>query len=236
MIQKAIIFGDTHFPYQNEKVINIIKQLIEEYKFDEIIMAGDIIDGSTLSKFLIYEDESLELWEEIEILKRFVMELKELSDSSKIVLLGDNHFDERLLRYMLEHPEIKNLIKDFEIPVDEKIEYNKPYFPFTQRQIGIIHGYISSKYFAEKYSKDFQHSLIVFHTHTLQTYHAENGNSVYGIGCSCKLNMGYLRNKPTRWRNSFCILNYDTKIRKYFVEIIEVKDGYIYYNGKIYKG
>jgi len=232
-IKKAIILGDVHIPYQNNKALNIIYQILKEHKFDEIILGGDIIDGTQLSKFPNYEEYELELWQEINLFKNFINNLKEVSPKSKIIYLEDNHFSERLKRYMIEHPELKNLIK-IDLPVDKVIEYNKPYFPFGQRQLGFIHGYNSNKYFAEKYTREFNHNLVVCHTHTFQHYVAENGIECYGIGCLCKT-MKYLRNKPHRWRNGFGVFIYDTKIRKYWFETYEIKDGYCYFNNKLYK-
>ena len=243
-LKRAIIFSDVHIPYQNEKCVNVVKNIIKENKFDEIILAGDIIDGGDLSSYINYEEYKVSLSEELIMLKDFINQLRALSPNSKIVLIGCNHFDKRLDRYIRENINIdcireeitpEKLLKKFEIDIDKKVPYNKVYFPFTQRQIGIIHGTESSKYFTEKYIKFYTHSLIVGHAHTTQHYRAENGIEVYGIGCMCRT-MAYLHGKPVRWNNSFAVLNYDYQSRKYFVEILEIKNGYTCFDGKIYKG
>ena len=244
-IDKSIIFGDTHFPYHDEKSINVIKQIIKDNDFNEIILNGDIIDASKLStKFINYEDYKTSFKEELLMFKDFVDELKELSPESKVVFVGDNHLNERLERYIRERIDvdcireeitIDKLFNKFKIGVDEIVPYNKPYFPMNQRQIGCIHGYISSKYFSEKYTQKYTHSLIVNHTHTTQYYRAENGLECFGLGSLCD-NLKYLRNQPVRWNKSFGILSYDNRIRKYFMNVYEIKNGYCMIGDKIYKG
>lgn len=239
VIKNALIFGDLHMPYHSEHCLNILKDILKEHKFDEVIMAGDIIDASELGKHLNYEEVILPIWKEIEMFKEFTEELKGLAKKSKITLLGCNHFSERLTRLKCENPQFKKITKSLEelgVKFDQEVPYNEVYFPFNQRQIGVIHGNEHSKYFTEKYSRKYNHSLIAFHTHTFQRYSSELKTDFYGIGCMCKLDMQYLRKRPSRWVNGFAVLNYDTQYRKPFVECVEIKDRYAYYHGKVYRG
>ena len=67
-MKSAIVFGDIHFPNEDKNCVNIIKKVIADNSFDEIILNGDIIDGGQLSRFIKME-KTMELDNELKCLK-----------------------------------------------------------------------------------------------------------------------------------------------------------------------
>lgn len=232
----AIVFGDCHFPYQDEVSINLLKQVMKDInlQIDEVIDLGDGIDGGKLSKYINYEDNILDLHEEMELYKEFLLELKDIVPESRFVCCEDNHYHKRMEKFVRENPAMKNMVKKFDFPYDKVVKHGKPYFPFKQNKIGMIHGIYFNEYYTKKYTISYPHSIIVAHTHSRQHYYGMNQFECYGIGCMCKLDMAYLQGERNKWSNSFCVFTYDKVNDTYNVEYVKVENNSCIFRGRIY--
>ena len=236
---QALLFADYHYPYFNIALDKIFKQFLKDNKFDEIVDMGDGVDAGAIGKHLNLEDDKMDLYSELMGYKDFLKQVKELSNNTRLVVLEDNHYHNRLKRYIAENPAMQNMIKDIDFPYDEKIPFGKPYFPlqqYGQKIIGAIHGIYANDHFAKKLTIDYPTSMIQAHTHTIQQYHNNNGKSGYSIPAMCKPDMAYLFNRPNRWRFGFAVLTFLKNENVYKLDILEMKNGCIVYNNKIYKG
>ena len=237
----AVLYGDIHFPYVNEKALSILYQVIEDIQPDLIVDGGDGIDNSALSSFPNFELKRTSLLTEMEMWEKHLKHMKSLVDGDvDIVWLQDNHFSMRLKKFIAENPALNGVFRDIQFEFDEVIDYNVPYFPFhkqKQNKIAVIHGYSARDNFTKLLTLNHNHDMIQFHTHTSQMYRATNGNVAFGVGCMCKTDMAYLHNRPTRWVNQFAILKWYPEIKKYTLEYVTIDPrGVAVYNGKIYKG
>ena len=231
----ALTFGDLHIPYVAKGVCDIIFQISKDYKFDEIIYSGDMVDASQLStKFVNTETYQISLNEEMEMFEDFTKRLRKISPKSKYIMLKDNHFDKRLELYLAMNPALDGMIKEYDFGIHETSEYNVPYFPFGQRKLGMIHGDICSDNFSKALTTMYTHDIITFHTHTSQQYTNKNGVTAYGIGCTCKLNMAYRHNAPTRWKNEIAVITYCERTNQYNIERIPINNGKAFFRGKVY--
>jgi len=233
----ALVFGDCHFPYHDEISLNLMKQVMKDIKndIDEVIDLGDGIDGGKLSKYINFEDVILDLHEEMELYKEFLDELKLIVPESRFVCCEDNHYHIRMEKFIRENPAMKNMVKKFDFPYDKVVRHGRPYFPFNQKKVAMIHGIYYNEHYAKKYTVSYPHDMIVGHTHSRQHYSGVNQFECYGIGCMCKLDMAYLQGERNKWSNSFCVFTYDKLNDNYNLEYIKIENGSCLFRGKVYK-
>jgi hypothetical protein len=89
-----------------------------------------------------------------------------------------------------------------------------------------MHGFIWSKYHAEKYLTMYGKNMRYGHTHDIQIHSAvspidHHERLAMSCGCLCNKEPGYKKRKPTRWQNAFhtAYINDDGSFNEYLVKI-----------------
>lgn len=125
---KILVISDVHLPYSNKKAIELLFKFIPLYKPDRIIIAGDLIDMYSASRFLTNPDYGVSIVEEIEQGIQFLKRLRVCAKNARIDFIEGNH-DFRLRKYILDNAnqiagiegiKLENLLKLKELDIGWK--------------------------------------------------------------------------------------------------------------------
>lgn len=242
ILRTALLMSDLHFCYEDKHCVDIFYQIAEVIKdeIDELIDLGDGINNNSLSKFIDIEPQQFTLIEEIEAYRNHINKLKGiLKESTKFVVLQDNHFHLRKERWLAENPMLKGLIPDLSPLFDEEVEHGVPYMPFGQHRVGLIHGISYCKFFTKQHIEQYGIDIICGHTHTMQLYTSSSGRQnvnpirSYGVPCM-SIHQRYVQGRPTRQVCGFAVLTYDMGSDNYNIEYVIVENQMAIFRGKKY--
>jgi len=242
VLKTAIVVSDLHFCYEDKDAVNILYQILADYKdIDEFIDLGDGVNNQALSGYVSYEPEQYTLYREIEAYSAHMDIVKNiLPDNVKFVVTEDNHFHLRKKRFLSENPAFVGLLPDLSNVFDEEVPHGKLYFPFGQERFGCIHGVSFAKYFTRNHLDMYgKYDVIAGHTHTVQTFVSSSGTNYdeprrsYGVPSMCK-RMEYTNGVPTRQVIGFSFITYDTDTDNYNLERIIIEKGATVFRGKKY--
>lgn len=238
---KTLIISDIHLEIGDvvDASYETIKQVISKEKFDRIIINGDYLDLSYLSKY--NEDsplltENKRLVNDINLLKN---ELKFMKRFTKdITYLSGNHSD-RLETYIEKAPVLEGIVSLQAVCDEMKVEFvptiKQPYK--LLEDLYIAHGLALNKYCAANNVEKSGVSIITGHSHRTQMYTTSYLNNKpvtgYSIGCISSLSPNYVAGKRiSGWSQSFGILYQDKGLWDF--QIYMLKNNHCIINGKVY--
>lgn len=256
-LYSLLIFSDVHGWLADLRVLRCINNILQDNKFDEVCINGDIIDLPYLSKHThkLYEDGILKGYSEVGEIDYTVEQiLKPLraSTDAKIRLRLGNH-DERVTKpNMLGDKQLKLLAilyKHFQTTkLDEMLNLGSLGIDYDASDVytyfdifDVTHGLKLAKNAAEQNIKDYMSSGSTGHTHRLNSKYLTNRKAPYvwlESGCTRLINqVEYL---PTGvvadWQNGFVTVHFwqDGDKVRFFAQPNIIIDGRCYYNGKVY--
>lgn len=237
MSRKLLVFGDVHFPQQNDKALEVFKKVVQDTKPDITVCLGDLLDCKAFSTHAPdvegdtpYQQELVQANELLDFIQQH---------SGKLVMLEGNH-EYRVIRYAareragqaalsLLSPR-KNLSrgrKNFTyIPYDGK-EGMYSHYAVTPNLVA-VHGWSYAQDATRQHLKLSQGRSII-HGHTHRADHVMS-QKVWGkgtveamsAGCLTKLIPTYSVGSPVTWVNGFIQAFLGSKSHSlYFVPIID---------------
>lgn len=230
-----LIFGDTHFPFQDSRYISLLFRILENHDFENIIANGDIFDCYSISKFL--KDPALvniyDFSIEREQVMKFLGDISEIQPDAKKIFITGNHeyrwYKEvfkvandvsPLLRSVgmslpddLENPNFGDIIRLQDIGWEfwDKPNPERAIYPLRDR-INVAHGWKASKhsaYTVKNVMDEHGGSWIVGHCHRFGVhYHTYQNRREVGVenGCLC-LDLDYT--STPNWQRGFTIVHWD---------------------------
>jgi predicted phosphodiesterase len=242
-IEKSIFLGDIHFPFQDNKALDIAKKFMKWYEPDIIFLIGDMLDFYTLSSFDKDPRRIGQLQDEIDMGVEFLTELREEHPSAEIVYIEGNH-EQRLQRYLHRHPEISFLkaiqfteLLNFDELKIQFFEYKDPIL-YTDNFI-VEHGHIAKKHAgatAKAMLMERNLNGISGHTHRMAqvSWSCPTGMRTWTEnGCLCNLHPEYISGTPD-WQHGFSIGEYYQEVDKMEVTPILVKDYRVVFRGRVF--
>ena len=252
-VKKVLVYGDTHFPYHDERAVNILFMYLKQYQPDIVVINGDIADFYSISPFDKNPDH-FDLQYEIDLVKEHFDKLRNVvGNKTKIYYIGDNHCTGRLQRYVYKNPELYGLEA---LKLENLFEFKKYKIKYIGADIGywkkesgylelgdvvIMHGdrslngAVISKYAgysAKNTMMSIQHSVVINHCHRLAIVsHQQYDKIMYGIeaGCLC-------HKVPTaNWQQGFVTFEL-YKNRLVNPKLHYIIDGEMVEDGKVYRG
>lgn len=235
------IISDAHYPYIDEPSINIVMKMIKKFTPDNIIMNGDMLDCSSLSRFNKVPPEPAAFKHEVEEMCGFISDMQEYST---IHYVEGNH-ESRLekvindkmpeLYGMLDMQSIinSNLDNDIEyircVPAESMIIWNDDLL------IGHFNKVSQNCCYTVKLLIDrFKTNCVQGHTHRLGEYRVRGQQGIlrgWESGCLCDLNPSYAL--IPNWQNGFLI--YEQIGNSWNIETVPITDGKATFRGKVYK-
>ena len=229
---KTLIFGDAHLEtgVEEDPAYNLIKAITKKEKFDSVIMLGDWMDFSYISRWT--EEfpglqEGKRMKEDFDILEselRFFMK-----HTKELVYLEGNH-ELRIMKYIQKNPVLEGILDLKEICKETGVTYvptNKQPHRYLS-DLFVTHGLSISKYVAAQIVTSVGESIVCGHTHRSQSYSYRypNGNVTtgYSIGTVATLNPDFIAgNRVAGWTSSFGVLYVDGP--RWQLDTILIKDG-----------
>src|SRR3990167_774145 len=250
-ICRVLILPDLHVPNHCTKSLAVVEQLMADYRWDEYVNLGDLMDFDMLSKFNADTARKLEGKRimadyEIanEILDRHQAIIRKNNKKAKFTLLEGNH-DERMERFIDKFPNVEGLLE-----VEKCLRLQGRGFKWVRswskgelHKIGKLyfsHGLYLNKYHAAKMVDNFGCNIVYGHTHDVMSHvktvrgkdKVINASSLGHL--SDELRLAYMRNRPSNWCQAVGI----AEIRpdgNFNLTSIEIINHQFSYAGKVYK-
>lgn len=235
---KILNISDLHFPYHDNKAIQLALEYGLKHNIDCILINGDLIDFAGISRHeKDWRQRSINT--EFESVRAFLIGLRGLFPKTRIVFKYGNH-DERWEKYLFfKAPELFDC-SDFQLEVilklgELKIEVVKEKRPIKIGKLTVLHGHELTggsggvNPARSTFLKTLD-SVIVGHYHKRSSHDETtmNGNviSVQSQGCLCGMNPYYM--PLNKWQQGFSYIEHDIKTGDYILH------NHVIIKGKVY--
>jgi predicted phosphodiesterase len=212
-MDRWLIIPDIHgSTYADERSLKAVENYMWEHKWAGILYLGDAVDLFGASIF--YKKGNLADIDFIQSQLNWLYEMFKrhrllVSKRTKMVYLFGNHED-RLNRYMKDHPELTGLLKmDKHIPFNdlgiETREYKSR--PYNIGRAYFTHGLRYDQYHARWMALEAGKNIYCGHSHTIQEFSIKQSiqNHIYvgkSLGCLCVDDIDYMKGKAHNWQQA----------------------------------
>lgn len=240
---RRLFIPDCHFPSVDERAWNIMLDCLTDFKPHEIILLGDFDDVYCVSSYEKSPDKDfLTLEEELESGRKAKQQIQAKAKGAQIISLAGNH--EHRIQTYLKHsaPRLWGSI-DFRKLLG--IPQGWIFLPYGQEnywrmgKLTATHGTITGKFATSKMIEKLGCSIVHGHTHHVQEYHIRNLRGEQFVGISpgwlgdMKEAAEYIKD-IANWAQGFAITLHKPN-GDFFHQIIHIKNGEAYFDGKIYR-
>ena len=240
-----VILTDVHLAAGTELHPSYLaaKEFIKANKPDQIIIGGDFLDFSYISKYAeefpmqkenkrLYLDKDLAV-EEIKFMKKY---------SKNVVYCEGNH-EFRLQKTLEALPifetmiELPNLLALDQLKIQFVPEAKQPFKIFDK--LYFLHGKRMGKYYAAQILDDYVGvSVIQGHCHRPMQFSKSNNltGAIYtgvGLGCLTELHQSYENGRPTGHCNGFGVIEGNNDL--FSIHNVVMENNKFIYNGKLYQ-
>lgn len=241
-----LILGCVHAPAQNEALMSSMRYLMNDVKFDGLILAGDFLDCNNLSShskghFSAFPTMTIQDEYKVgeEVLNTLVNRLPK--DALKVYMYG-NHED-RYWRFISDMQNAKTpppspaeglKLKDKGFVVLDN--YSSDFMTLGQH-LDIMHGVYYNDHCAKKHIDRFRGSVLFAHTHRIQQFveGRTGGFNIGWLGDVTNSAFNYAdRGVKASWQNGFATVTIDEQ-GDYYVQQVFCNKNQFYYNGKLYR-
>lgn len=233
---KIVQLTDLHIPFQDNKSLNAVYDLLDNINPHQIVLTGDIFDFYELSKFDKNPDRKLTIQDEIN--EGFKV-LKTLSSLCPEIHFVKGNHEDRLRRFLWQNPslaslnvlELPNLLRLNELGIiyhDFEYIYNQ--FRYTHGSIIRSESGASAKAELMKYGSSMAHG----HTHRLGMYlktDARGTIGAYEMGCLCLTNPEYINGIPN-WTQGLGVYFFEED--RFYCQQIPIINNKFIYGSRLY--
>lgn len=247
-MEKWIVFGDSHIPFEDKRTLKAIEKYIADEKWDGWLHLGDLLDFNEISRWLVGKPRKMKfkLKEYYSLGTSFLDRHRKLvGPKCKMVLLQGNHCF-RIEDWLDQFPFFEGMVEVAEgLGLSErKIQWIKSWEDgkiFRKGKALFVHGKFINQYHANKMGLRFGTCVYYGHTHDVQEISQEmlgDDKTIVGksMGCTCAYNQKYLKGAPTKWQQSFTVFYFfpDGHFTEQTIRIF--KHRFVAPNGKVYEG
>jgi predicted phosphodiesterase len=212
-VKSFVSLSDIHYPYEDPKAMELVRQFLKDFQPDEVVLNGDIFDCPTISK---YSPRRAELVKEISLQEQLdhgtekLEELRDCAPHAEWHFVEGNHED-RFQAYLgskaRELASLNCLDFDKLAKLDELKMSHTRYGEgiALNDRLFVYHGQYVGANWTDKERSQAGCSTITGHQHQQRvTYHRDRSRSYknVGQGCLCSMNPPYLRTPPN-WQQGF---------------------------------
>ena len=234
---RILVISDLHFPYQDNKAIELALKYGEKNKMDCILINGDLFDFATISR---HEKDwrHRSLVDEIETVKEFFDYLQHRFPNVKIVFKEGNHderFDKWLFHKSPEFFDVSGLTLKDVLKLNEKgIDYVCDRLPVKIGKLLVLHGHeLNGSGGVNPARATFLKTIanvLISHVHRSSS-HTEptlQGEVIVttSIGCLCGMHPMFAR--VNKWNLGFGFVKHDIKSGEYKLDNLKIIKGKIY--------
>jgi len=248
----AVVYGDTHYPFHDDRALKIVKAIIKDVKPDIIVNVGDLVDAWQISSFDKDPSRTDSLQDNIDAARQHLHELSQLAPKAVKVYLEGNH-ENRLTRAIWkmdgaarEFAKLRNFQSAMAWPalmdteamgwkfIGGREQSRTPVLP----KIITKHGTVVRKFSGmtakgewEKYGA----SGISGHTHRLgHFFHRDHNGTARWIetGCTCLLDPPY--GVDFDWQQGLVIMGWSADRKLMDEHLVSIRDGATLFHHKEY--
>jgi predicted phosphodiesterase len=234
---RILILSDLHFPYQDNKAIQLAINYGKEKNVTCILINGDLIDFATISR---HEKDwrHRTVAEEFESVRQFLQELRRHFPKAKIVFKEGNH-DERWEKWLfLKAPEIfddKEFTLESRLRLGElQIDIVKDKLPVKIGKLNVLHGHeLQGGGGVNPARATFLKTIdnvLIGHCHRT-SQHTEptfGGNVIVTTSQGCLCGMFPMFARVNKWNLGFSYVELDIKTGNYRLENLKIINYEIY--------
>ncbi len=240
-VYKILVLPDIHIPFHNQSALECAIKIGEEFKPDEVIQIGDLLDCYELSRYMRSQYRQSNIDKEIKLGINVLKEIKDRIRPKQATMLCGNH-EARVRKYLLNTAKslanldalkIENLLNLKELGwnfIEEHLFYkiNEQYF---------THGEFHSTNALGKNMNEYHVNLISGHTHRLGSKYLRSLDKTIGvheIGCLASFDVATEYTKRPNWQHGCATVI--IKGNNTWVNLHKITDGVSIYNDKIISG
>lgn len=245
-----VILSDVHVPYQDARAIQVVCDVMQDLRPHGIVLNGDILDLEEISRHnagSVAHLEGKRLAQTFTAGNKFLDQIDKAAGTrckEKYFVYG-NH-EHRFQRWV-ESGDNAVFADDEAVDIAHRLRLaQRGYvaykdYPVAHVRLGkllVTHGQYTGKYPAAKHMERYQTSVLVGHTHTVQTYHASTWDGQRVAYCQ-----GYLADPdseamkyappPKAWQQGFSVV-YVADDGRFWVNLVSIVDGELFYGGRQY--
>jgi hypothetical protein len=250
----AVLYGDSHFPHQDEASLSIVGQIVDTLKPNIIVHMGDLLDGYALSAYDKDPRRKETLQDEINMARAHLAQMRLRSPTSAFILLEGNHED-RLRRTIWNLPGQSSALAKLEVFQQSMTwptllgldELGITFVPYDSKQAKqkflpkwiLKHGTLVRKHSAytargewEKYGRSGSSG----HTHRLGVYfHSDHNGSHCWVetGCTCSLEPEYT--PDPNWQQGCVVLTFERETGAFQAEPVYIHNGLAVWRGRVFR-
>lgn len=240
-METAVILNDTHNPYEDKLVLELVEQFLKELQPDYLWHNGDSNDWYPLSKFDKNPARLVNLQGDLDNTAAMFSRHRKILPNARIIHIDGNHED-RLRRFLWSKvPELANLralelskLLGFEENEISEVGYEEGLL--VNGVFLVIHGNIASVhsgYTAKRMYEKHGGNGICGHCHRGGSFYKRDRFGQWGWWenyCLCDLDPDYIQNP--NWGNGFSVISF--RKRRFWVEQVPIIDAKFIYGGKLY--
>lgn len=248
--KRAVVFGDTHRPFHDEKAVATVLSLIKDEKPDLVVHLGDLLDCYTISSFLQDPARLSSLQDDIDSGRELLYQISAIVPNADKLLLGGNHED-RLRKVVWdlkgayrELARLRVFQQTMTWPVLLGLDAigwdwcDYPKQPVVNRipKLLLKHGNTVRKWSALSAKNEWEacgRSGISGHTHRLGAFYHKNMNGTHSwfeAGCTCSLSPEWMPQPD--WMNACLVVDYSAAW--YNISPIYIQGGRAMWQGNEY--
>lgn len=234
---KVLILSDLHFPYQDNKAIELALKYGEKNKMDCILINGDLFDFATISR---HEKDwrHRSLVDEIDTVREFFDYLQHRFPNVKIVFKEGNHderFDKWLFHKSPEFFDISGLTLKDVLKLNERgIDYVCDRLPVKIGKLLVLHGHeLNGSGGVNPARATFLKTIanvLIGHCHRT-SQHTEptlNGDVIVSTSTGCLCGMYPMFARVNKWNLGFGFVKHDFKSGEYKLDNLKIIKGKVY--------
>ena len=248
---QVVIFPDIHFPHEDKKALACALKVLEYVKPYGFLLLGDFAEGESVSHWqwakkkrppLEIQLESVD--REIELvnagLDKIDASCKKAGVKKKILTMGNHEvwYD----NLVLENPFLKEYKAHRAFKIEKRgyvwHEYGK-YVKILNSKLWAYHGghYMGVNH-PRSHLQNLGINVLYGHTHdSLKSVvtHMDGAKMAYSMGCLCKMEKEFLKNRKTNWTHNVGVLDIFSN-GNFNLNTLTIINGYTSLNGKVIHG
>jgi predicted phosphodiesterase len=242
-VEKTIVIPDMHCPYEDWRALEGVYKFAKDYKPDNVVLLGDLVDFYTLSRFDKDPSRILGLQHELDVAQYHLKKLRAaVGKKTKIILLEGNH-EKRLEKYLRKNPEMSSLRCVNNIPnllnlQEQGVSYRGLWF---NKGVLFKHGHIVRRHGAYTARGEYESegtSGMSGHSHRMGAHYKtdRSGNHAwFECGHLCdEAQAEYMEGKVPDWQKGFALFEYDGRRKVWRANTVPIINNSFLHEGKLY--
>jgi predicted phosphodiesterase len=243
-LYRRVFWPDTHCGEHDKKAVSVAMQITKDVKPHQFIFLGDFQNCASVSEHSKSpEVEWQGLKDELKPGISLMYEIIKAAGNPHVVYISGNH-EKRIASYVNKYAtKLHGLLDPVNIlGIPEGwtwVPYGGPnsFYKCGNSDLIAMHGSLLGATPSRSNANRYKISSIAGHSHRLQTFYSTGalGETIVSVSAGhlsdVKKNSDWMSSPPD-WQAGM-VVGYFKKSGKFFLEVIEIKDGEAIYNGKL---